>query len=230
MLLLIAIQGPALLGQDASAPTSRLTDRQERVLQGVARGRYVGRWQELTEDQFAVMQRRADDYRSRLVDRHLRDGLVVSLRSDGVTPGAVSSYEALDLSATQTGYLLSVEALRFAVTRDAGSTVGISNLLSGVERLLSSGPRPGFLPVFVGATSDPAYRAVYSKHGGEDPDRPGFGRLAREGVSTNGVPVIWLGGADREAYAALNMGLSLVHKLVREPVIRDRVARSVGLM
>ncbi|MFM7215619.1 MAG: hypothetical protein ACKO3H_12155, partial [Verrucomicrobiota bacterium] len=77
LLLLIAIQGPALLGQDAPAPTSRLTDRQELVLQGVARGRYVGRWQELTDDQFAVMQRRADDYRSRLVDRHLRDGLVV---------------------------------------------------------------------------------------------------------------------------------------------------------
>lgn len=230
LLLLITLQGPALVGQDAQSSTSKLTDRQERVLTGVARGRYVGRWQELTDDQFAVMQRRADDYRSRLVDRHLRDGLVVSLRADGVTPGGVSSYEALDLSATQTGYLLSVEALRFAMTRDAGSTVGISNLLSGVERLLSSGPRPGFLPVFVCAAADPAYRVVYSKHGGEDPDRPGFGRLAREGMSTNGVPVIWLGGADREAYAALNMGLGLVHKLVREPVIRDRVARSVGLM
>lgn len=230
VLLLIALQGPALLGQGAPAPTSRLTDRQERVLQGVARGRYVGRWQELTDDQFAVMQRRADDYRARLVDRHLRNGLVVSLRADGVTPGSLSSYEALDLSAAQTGYLLGVEALRFAVTRDAGSTVGISNLLSGVERLLSSGPRPGFLPVFVGAAADPAYRAVYSKYGGEDPDRPGFGRLAREGVSTNGVPLVWLGGADRNTYAALNLGLGLVHKLVREPAIRDRIARSVGLM
>ena len=230
LLFLIALQAPALLGQDVPSSTSGLTDRQERVLQGVARGRYVGRWQELTEDQFAVMQRRADDYRARLVDRHLRDGLVVSLRRDGVPPGALSSYEALDLSATQTGYLLSVEALRFAVTRDARAVEGISNLLSGVERLLSSGPRPGFLPAFVGAAADPAYRVVYSRHGGDDPDRPGFGRLARESATTNGVSMVWLGGADRDAYAAVNMGLGLVHKLVREPVIRDRVARSVGLM
>lgn len=230
LVFLIALHGAALLGQEVPASTSKLTDRQERVLQGVARGRYVGRWQELTDDQLAVLQRRADAYLARLVGRHLRDGLVVSLRSGGVTPGAVSSYEGLELSATQTGYLLGAEALRFAVTRDAGSTAGISNLLSGVERLLSSGPRPGFLPAFVGSAADPAFRAVYSTHGGADPDRPGFGRLAREGMSTNGVPVVWLGGADRDAYASINMGLGLVHKLVREPVIRDRVSRSVGLM
>lgn len=43
LLLLITLQGPALVGQDAPSSTSKLTDRQERVLTGVARGRYVGR-------------------------------------------------------------------------------------------------------------------------------------------------------------------------------------------
>jgi hypothetical protein len=230
LVFLLAFHWFPLFGQDATVSASRLTERQEKVLQGVARGRFVGRWQELTDDQLAALERRADAYLDRLTRRHLREGLVVSLRLDGTPSGAPAAYEALDLSATQTGYLLGVEALRFAVTRDARPVVGISNLLSGVERLLTSGPRPGFLPMFVGAATDPAYRAVYSGYGGEDPKRPGFGQLAREGTGSNSVPVVWLGGADREAYAALNLGLGLVHKLVRETVIRERVTRSVGMM
>ena len=228
--LLPILQGTLVHGQEAAAPGSRLTDRQEKVLQGVARGRYVGRWQELTDEQFTALHRRADGYMDRLNARHLRDGLVVGLRLDGTPSGVPVAYDGLDLSAMQTGYLLGVEALRFAVTRDVRPVVGISNLLSGVERLLTSGPRPGCLPVFVGPATDPAYRAVYSVYGGADPKRPGFGRLAHEGMASNGVPVVWLGGADRETYAALNMGLGLVHKLVRDPGIRERVARSVGMM
>jgi hypothetical protein len=227
---LLAFHGLPLLGQDSTGPESGLTDRQEKVLQGLARGRYVGRWQELTDDQLNALQRRADAYLDRLAGRHLREGLVVGIRRDGTPAGTPVTYEALELSATQTGYLLGVEALRFAVTRDSRPVVGISNLLSGVERLLTSGPRPGFLPVFVGAATDPAYRAVYSGYGGEDPKRPGFGRLAREGMASNSVPVVWLGGADRESYAALNLGLGLVHKLVRDAGIRERVTRSVGMM
>jgi hypothetical protein len=233
LVFLPAFRGLRLLGQEgqgAPVSASGLTDRQEKVLQGVARGRYGGRWQELTDDQLAALQRRADAYLERLSRRHLREGLVVSLRLDGPTNGAPVAYEALELSAAQTGYLLGVEALRFAVTRDARPMVGISNLLTGVDRLLTSGPRPGFLPVFVGAAADPAYRAVFPGYGGEDPKRPGFGRWAREGTGSNSVPVVWLGGADREAYAALNLGLGLVHKLVRDTTIRERVTRSVGMM
>ncbi len=230
LVFLLMVRGLPLLGQEAPGSTARLTERQEKVLQGVARGRYVGRWQDLTDDQLAGLQRRADAYLERLVSRHLREGLVVSLRLDSAGEGAPSAYEALDLSVTQTGYLLGVEALRFAVTRDVRPVVGISNLLSGVERLLTSGSRPGFLPVFVGAATDPAYRAVYQKYGGEDPRRPGFGRLAHEGKATNGAPIVWLGGANRDSYAALNLGLGLVHKLVRDAGIRERVTRSVGLM
>jgi hypothetical protein len=231
LVFLLVVHGLKVLGQDGQdATVSRLTDRQEKVLQGLARGRFVGRWQELTDDQLAALQRRADAYIDRMARRHLREGLVVSLRLDGTPNGAPVAYEALELSATQTGYLLGVEALRFAVTRDARPVEGISNLLSGVERLLTTGPRPGFLPVFVGAAADPAYRAVYSGYGGEDPKRPGFGRLAREATLSNSVPVVWLGGADREAYAALNLGLGLVHKLVRDTAIRERVTRSVGMM
>ena len=226
----LAVPGFSLLGQEVSASVSGLTDRQETVLKGIARGRYVGRWQELTEDQFIVLQRRADAYLDQLTQRHLRDGLVVGLRLNDSSSGAPLAYEGLDLSAMQTGYLLGVEALRFAVTRDARPFVGISNLLSGVERLLTAGPRPGFLPAFVGSATDPAYRVVYSEYGGADPKRPGFGRLAHEGTLSNGVPVVWLGGADRESYAALNMGLGLVNKLVREAGVRDRVVRLVGMM
>lgn len=221
---------PLVARTQAPTADSALSERQDRVLHGVARDRFGGRWTDLTPAQLGELRRRADAYVEQINRWHLAGGLVTSVRFADSQDDRIVSYEDLDQSAIQTGFLLGAQAHRFVVMREARSLTDISNLLSGVERLLRTGPKPGFIPCFVGPADDPAYRPIYSTYGGADPDRPGFGRLAFSSKDTNGTPVVWLGGTTRESYAALNFGLGLVHRLTRETAIRDRCARAVGLI
>lgn len=221
---------PLVARTQSSPADSALTDRQDRVLNGVARDRFGGRWTDLLPAQLGELRRRADAYVDHLNRWHLVGGLVTSVRFADGQDDRILSYEDLEQSTIQTGYLLGAQAHRFVVMRETRSLTDISNVLSGVERLLRAGPKPGFLPCFVGPADDPAYRPFYSTYGGEDPDRPGFGKLAFSSKDTNGTALVWLGGTTRESYAALNFGLGLVHRLTRDTAIRDRCARALGLM
>ncbi len=207
-----------------------LTERQERVLGGVARDRFGGRWVDLTSPQSADLRRRGEAYFESQDQWHLPGGLVASVRFADTNRSKIQSYEALDLSAAQTGYLLAAHAFCVNVMRDPRSLTSISNILTGVERLLRGGPNPGFVPCFVGRADDPAYQAFYSQFGGPDPNRPGFGKLAFASMDTNGTPLVWLGGTTRDQYAGLNFGLGMLNKLVRDPAISNRCARAIGLM
>jgi hypothetical protein len=209
---------------------AQLTERQAKALDGIARERYSTRWTELGTNELATLRKRADGYIDNLRDRHLVGGLVASVRYTDKDRTSVVRYEALEDSAAWTGLLLAAHAYRFAVTRDDRSVVGddpslpaIRDLLTGVETLLRATGRPGYLPRFVGRAADPAYAKFYATYGGEDPARPGFGRLAFQGTGTNSG-VVWLGGPSRDQYAALNLGFAAVWQFVRnDPKIRERV-------
>lgn len=220
---------PGALAQ-TETNVSGLTSRQERVLIGMARDRFGGRWEDLTPSQVIDLRRRAEAYFENQEPRHLPGGLVASVRFADTNRSTIQSYEALDLSAAQTGYLLAAHAFRFNVMREMRSLAAISNLLTGVELLLRGGPSPGFVPCFVGAADDPAYQAFYSQYGGPDPERPGFGKLAFASKDTNGAPLVWLGGTTRDQYAGLNFGLGMLHKLAPHPAISNRCARAIGLI
>jgi hypothetical protein len=203
-----------------------LTEKQDRVLRGIARDRFGGRWVDLTPAQLGELRKRAEAYLEQQRKWHLPWGQVASVRFADTNRSQISSYEALDLGATQTGYLLGALAIRFNVLRDARSQLEISNVLNGVELLLRSGPKPGYLPSFVGPADNAAYQAFYTKYGGPDPQRPGFGRLAFASKDTNGTPLVWLAGGERDQYSALNFGLSLVRKGARDPALRERAERA----
>jgi len=217
------------MGQNlTNLPT--LTEKQDRVLNGLARDRFGGRWVDLTPAQLSDLRKRADAYFENQKRWHLPGGLVASVRFADTNRSQVASYEALNLSAAQTGYLLGAHAFHFVVMRESRSLTEISNLLTGVERLLRSGPKPGFVPCFIGRADDPAYQAYYSRYGGADSSRTGLGKLAFSSKDTNGAALVWLGGTTRDQYAGLNFGLGMVHKLARDPAIRNRCARAIGLI
>ena len=216
---------------------AQLTERQAKALDGIARERYSTRWTELGTNELAILRRRADGYIANLRDHHLVGGLVASIRYSDKERTSVVRYEALEDSAAWTGLLLAAHAYRYAVTRDDRSVVGdnpslpaIRDLLAGIESLLRATGRPGYLPRFVGRAADPAYAKFYAAYGGEDPARPGFGRLAFPGTGTNSG-VVWLGGPSRDQHAALNLGFAAVWQFVRnDPKIRERVAAAAILV
>lgn len=220
--LLLGVAVPAL----AQSP---LTEKQLHFLENAGRGRMAGRWTELDTNQLAALRKTVDAYAADIPRRHQVGGLIVSTRHADTNRTAVLRYEELQDSSAWTGFYLAGLAYWFAVDRRADTLEQVRVTLDGVERLLQTTPRPGYIPAFVGRADDPAYREVYSRHGGPDPERPGFGRLAFQGDAAN-RDLVWLGGASRDNYSGLILGLAMVHKFIREPRIRARVSNDVELV
>lgn len=227
--VLLALLAGTLLSLSARGAAEPLTDRQRTVLRGLARDRYTGRWIDLTTNQLMAMRQRADTYQADLARHHLVGGLVVSARFADTNRSAVTQYEAAEDSAAWTGLLLSAHTFRYIVSRDTNAFGDLRRSLDGIDRLLRVTGKPGYLARFSARADDPAYRPVYAEWGGADPARRGFGKLAFAGNSPFGQEV-WLGGPDRNHYAAVNFGLMTVYQLIRDQTIRSQVSNSVMLM
>jgi hypothetical protein len=209
-----------------SVALAELSPAQLQVLAGLARDKYSGRWVDLTTNQLAEVRLRAEAYQDQLRERHLPGGLVVSLRYADTNRTEPVAWEALELSGAWTGLYLNTAAYRYAVLRESETLNDVRAALAGIEVLLKSADRPGTLPRFAGRGAEEAYQKFYSAYGGEDPARPGFGRLAFR--STNAPGQVWLAGPSREVYAGINLGLAQTYYYIREPKIRERVSNIVA--
>lgn len=226
--LVVALLVPAMAWGQTNARIE-LTRQQRQVLQGLAKGRYSGRWSDLQPAQAEELMRRANAYLADLGRYHLVGGQVVSVRFADAERSQAVSYEALDDSATLTGFLIAAHAYRYAVTRSQKAIEDIRGLLDGVETLLNVSGRPGYLARFAARAGDPAYAKFYASWGGADPGRPGLGRLAYPGQGQH-ADLVWLGGPSRDAVAALNYGLMTAHLQIREAALRARIAGAMGLI
>ena len=222
--ILLAIR---LVG-DAARPV--LAPVQLRILEGVARNRSSGNWTELSSNQLVELKKKAEGADESIRKSHLPGGLVASLRyADTNNTAEVVAYEDLDLSGAYTGLYLSACCFRYAVYRDPAVLSSIRAALDGVDLLLRSSGRPGYLPRFAGLSTDAAYKKYYSHWGGEDPNRPGFGRLAHPG-GPDAKSYVWLGSPSREVYSGVNLGLASIFQYVREPKIRERMSNIIDQM
>lgn len=207
----------------AAANPEPLDPKQIAFLEAAARGRFAGRWIEAGSNELLTLRLKAEALHASVNSNHLVGGLVVSKRYDSTNATRLVAYENLDLSAALTGFHLTALAYWFSVDLKSQTLDRIRESLTGVENLMAVSGRTGFIPTFAASADDPAYKAAYAQAGGPDPARQGFGRLAFPG---NGGQV-WLGGTPRETYSALFLGLSSVHKRVREPRIRTRTSNIV---
>ncbi len=216
---LVGLAGPV-------AAQSGLGEKQAAFLAHAGRGHMMGRWVDLDTNQLVALRKKVEVYSADIPKYHLVDGLIVSTRFTDTNRTQKVRYEELQDSTAWTGFYLTGLAYWFAVDRRPETLERIRTTLGGIERLTGISGRPGYLPAFVGRADDPAYRAVYGTYGGEDPARPGFGRLAFAGQGTN-KDLVWLSSTSRDNYAGLAMGLAMVHKFVREPKMRSRVSNIV---
>ncbi|MSU33484.1 MAG: hypothetical protein EXS25_12710 [Pedosphaera sp.] len=172
------------------------------------------------------MRLKAEDYGQRFRDRHLPDGMVVSLRYRSIHSKEVISYENLENSAAWTGLYLGSCVYRWMVLRESENLKDIRMLLTGLNRAVQSTGRSGVIPRFVGKAEDSLYREAYSRFRGEDRQRLDFGRLAFRGEGKH-ANLVWLGGANREDYAGVNWGLSSLLYYTRDPEIVSQVSNIV---
>lgn len=200
-----------------------LSEKQLAFLENAARGRFSGRWIEANSNALASLRIKAEGYQADIPKNHLVGGLVVSRRYTDTTRTQSVAYEALESSAALTGFYLTAMAYWFSVDLKPQALERIRDSLTGLENLATVSGRPGYLAAFAASGSDPLYRATYAGIGGADPDRIGFGRLAQPGSAGQ----VWIGGASRETYAAVVLGLATVHKRIREPRIRQRASNLI---
>ena len=203
-----------------------LSPSQERVLQGIARDRFTGRWTDLTTNQLLELRTKAEAYDQRIRERHLPGGMVVSLRYASTNAAEPVSYEALEHSASWTGIYLASCAYRWAVMHEARNLGDVRLALDGLTRAAQATGKPGVIPPFAGRAADELYKPVYGRYGGEDPKRPSFGRLAFRGEG-NQANLVWLGVPNRQDYSAVNLGLATTWFYIRDAKIRGQVSNLV---
>lgn len=206
-----------------------LTEAHWRVLDAIARARFTGRWPEFTTNDLRDLRVRADAYLETRRNDHQVGGLVVALRRADPAGRGADRYESVEDSATLTGLALMGDAYHYGVTRDPTALRDIQRDLDGLETALTVTGQPGRIASFAGRANDPAYRPVYSTIGGEDPNRPGFGRKAAAGTGTNS-PLVWVANRSRDPYAAVGAGLATTWQLVRDSQVRERTARLLEWM
>ena len=191
----------AIVTGSSVARSATLTPKHALILERIAREKYAQRWEPLGTNQLGELRRKVETYEKELRRSHLVGGLVVSLRYADTNRSRVVAYSEVEDSAAWTGFYLANLAMRYVVERRTATLDGVREVLGGIERLMQSSGRPGFLPRFVGPAGDPSFQAVYAGYGGADPARPGYGRLAFPGP--NGT--VWLGGPSRDAYSGINL-------------------------
>lgn len=215
--------GLLLAGQASAQTAPELTDRQLTFLESAGRGRFSGRWIEANSNELTALRLKADGYQAEIPKDHLVGGLIVSRRYTDATRTQSVAYESLESSAGLTGFYLTAMAYWFSVDLKPQALERIRDSLTGLENIATVSGRHGHLAAFAASASDPLYKATYAGIGGEDPDRPGFGRLAQPGSAGQ----VWIGGASRETYSAVILGLATVHKRIREPRIRQRASNLI---
>lgn len=206
-----------------------LSVSQQRVLTGIARDKYSGRWTDLATNQLAELRQKAEAYDERIRERHLPGGMIASLRYASTNSDEVVSYEALEHSAAWTGLYIASCSYRYAVLRETRNLNDIRFALDGLTRAVQATGRPGVLPRFAGRGADELFQKYYSHYGGEDPARPGFGRQAYRGVGDN-AHLVWLGGPSRVDYAGVNLGLATAWYYIRDAKIRGQISNVVQLV
>jgi hypothetical protein len=198
-------------------------------LAGIARDKYSGRWTDLTTNQLGELRLKCEAYDDQIREHHLPGGMIASVRYATTNRSEPVAYAELEHSAAWTGLYLAACSYRYAVVRESRQLADVRLMLDGLTRAVRSTGRPGVIPRHAGRAADDLYSAVYSRFGGEDPARPGFGKLAHRGTGDS-ANLVWLGGPSREDYAGVNLGLATAWYYVRDLKIRAQISNIVQMV
>ena len=216
--LLVAVLGPSVCAAE------RLSSEQESTLSALARGKPTD-WVQLSPEQRAELFTKAEDCLKNFQKYHLPHGLCVDIWWKDCARSAPSRYEGLGDSACWSGHYLAALALRYHVTTDAKARAAILAVLDAFDVLTRVTGMEGYVARYAGPADSAPYREYYRQFGrGEDPDRPGLGRLAYPGAPPY-ENLVWLGDSSRDTYDGILLGLASVWVYMPQPDVRQRVGQ-----
>jgi len=222
LLLIAALASCFLPGAQAQLATG-----QRQFLSGVARREHVGAWPEMSDAQARTLEANAEACLANYQQYHQPFGLTADILFSDRNRSKVERLDGIGDAATWTGHYLAALAFRYHVTSDAKTLNDINLVLDTFDQLTRVSGKKGFIVRFAGKIGDPAYARYYSVYGrGADPDRPGFGSWAFQGVGAYSN-LVWLGYPSRDVYVGVNLGLSAAYRLVSDTRIRVRVTSLV---
>jgi hypothetical protein len=211
-----------------AAAEGALSAGQEAALRRVARGAAAA-WPGLEPGQALRLYRNAEAHRINFERHHLPHGLSADVLWSDESPGEVRGYDGLDEGAFWTGHYVAALALKHRARRDGETRRALVAALDKLGTLAKVSGREGYLARYAGPAQDEAYRAYYSVCGGADPRRPGFGRLAFEGKAPL-HNLVWLGGASRETYDGVGLGLAACLEYVDDAEVQSRARDLVRIV
>lgn len=203
-----------------------ITVDQEQALRALARSQSFT-WPELDAGQISALREKAEAYFDIYQKRHLRYGQNADVWYTDYDRSKVYRLEGLGDSAAWTGHYLAALAARYFVEPSEGLRASILSTLDIFDLLTKVSGREGYIARFAGPASDEGYREYYKVYGrGEDPERPGFGKRAFQGVNPY-TDQVWLGYSSRDTYDGTVFGLAATLAYVKDPEISNRIKQLV---
>jgi hypothetical protein len=215
--------GQARTNTDAVvAGAQGLTPEQETALRGIAKGE-APEWPAMTPEQAKALFEKSEQ---QLTDHQaycLPHGLSVDVFWTDHTRTKPLRYETIGDSACWAGHYLAAIALRYKVTQDPKALQDVKNVLEKFDLLTRVSGRVGYIARYAGAADNEAYREYYKVYGrGEDPERPGLGKCAYQGVEPY-TDLVWLGNSSRDTYDGTSFGLATAWAYVDDAAVRQQI-------
>lgn len=228
IIALCLFAAPPAVAQPAepAEPVAPLSSEQAAALRALARGEAFT-WPEIQPAQARGLFEKAEAYLDIYRRYHLRYGQNADVWYTDYDRSEAYRLEGIGDSACWTGHYLAALAVRHSLEPSEALRKEMLAVLDAFDLLTKVSGRDGYIARFAGPASDPAYRGYYQVYGrGEDPERPGLGKRAYQGVEPY-TDLVWLGYSSRDTYDGVNFGLATALRYVEDPEILDRVRRLV---
>jgi hypothetical protein len=223
-LLVLSALLASLATVDAAA--QGLTPDQEAALRAIAREEPF-QWPAMTPEQSKALADKAAAQLAEHQAHFVPHGLSVDVFWTDYERTKPFRYETIGDSACWAGHYLAALALKYKVTSDADTLAHIKNTLEKYDILTRVSGRVGYIARYAGPADDAAYREYYKVYGrGEDPERPGLGKWAHQGVEP-WTDLVWLGNSSRDTYDGTAFGLATTWVYVDAPDVKALVKKIV---
>ena len=215
-----------VVGLPQVAVAQGLTADQEAALRAIARDEPF-QWPGMTSEQAQALSEKT----AKQLDEHLAHfvphGLSVDVFWSDYSRTKVGRYETIGDSACWAGHYLATLALKYKVAPDPETLARIKTTLEKYDILTRVSGRVGYIARYAGPANDDAYREYYKVYGrGEDPDRPGLGKWAFQGVEP-WTDFVWLANSSRDTYDGTAFGLATTWVNVDDPDVKALITKIV---
>ena len=209
------------MGFAFAEPSAALTPGQEAALKALARGSAFT-WPEMNDAQAGDLSKKAQEYLDIYQRYHLRHGLNADVWYKDYDRKEVYRLEGIGDSACWTGHYLAALALRCRLEPSEDLRKSILSVLDAFDLLTKVSGQVGYIARYAGPASDQGYREYYKVYGrGEDPERPGLGKRAYQGVEPYS-DLVWLGYSSRDTYDGAIFGFATTLAYVSDKEIIER--------